>query len=66
MGIHQYMLSLLFFSIKNKSWRHRDNEEELAQEDFVDEGVLVGGRGGGRTHALEIGDSERDEVAVQA
>ncbi len=42
------------------------SEEELAREDFVDEGVLVGGRGGGRTHGFEVGDSERDEVAVEA
>lgn len=41
-------------------------EEELAGEDFVDEGVLVGGRGGGRAQRLEVGDGEGDEVAVEA
>ena len=60
------MLSFFFFSIKKKEEKVGDSEEELAREDFMDEGVLLGGRGGGRTHALEVGDSERDEVAVQA
>lgn len=40
-------------------------KEELAGEDFVDKGVLVGG-GGGRTHGLEIGDGDGDEVAIEA
>lgn len=41
-------------------------EEELAGEDFVDEGVLVGGGGGGWAYGLEVGDGEGDEVAVEA
>ena len=32
----------------------------------MDEGVLVCGRGSGGTHRLEVGDSERDEVAIEA
>ena len=32
----------------------------------MDEGVLVWRRGSGGTHRLEVGDSERDEVAIEA
>lgn len=41
-------------------------KEELAREDFVDKGVLVGRGGGGGAHGLEVGDTDGNEVAVEA
>lgn len=41
-------------------------EEVLAGEDFVHQGVLVWRARGSNTHGLEVGDRDRDKVAVQA
>lgn len=43
-------------------------EEVLAGKDPVDEGVLVGGRGGveAQTHGFKVGDCDGNEVPVEA
>ena len=42
------------------------NEEVLTGEDFVNKGVFIGRARGTNAHGFEVGDSDRNEVAVEA